>query len=315
VVDDFEPWHQFVSSLLQKAPWLEIVGQAFDGGGAVQKVQELRPDLILLDIGLPVLNGIEVCQRIHSAYPDSRILIVTEQRPWEIAQEALRAGANGYLVKINAYRELLPAIQAVLDGKRFVGADVLTRRDNGSGADRPRGLHNVEFYGDDQGFLEDVAQFTGAALVAGRAAIVAMTGSHREALFSRLQDRGLDILSAIAEGRYIALDASDALSAVTRAGRPDASLFLGLWNDLIPRVAKAGKIGDSRIAIFGECVDLLWSQGRVDAAIEFERLGNRLMSIHDIDILCGYSLHNLKGGMHDEDFQRICAEHSAVYVQ
>lgn len=301
--------------MLQKAPWLEIVGRAFDGSEAVRKAQELRPDLILLDIGLPILNGIEVCQRIHQADPDCKILIVTEQRPWEIAQEALRAGANGYLVKVNAYRELLPAIEAVLDGKRFVGADVLTRRDNGSSADRPRGLHNVEFYVDDQGFLEDLAQFAGTALIAGRAAIMVMTGSRREDLFSRLQDRGLDMPAAVAEGRYLAVDAAGALSTVMRGGRPDPSLFLSLWDDLIRRAAKAGKIGDSRVAIFGECVDLLWSQGKVDFAIELEGLGNRLMSMYDIDILCGYSLRRLKGGMHDDNFQRICAEHSAVFVQ
>ena len=120
VVDDFQPWHRFISTTLQKQPELQVVGQAFDGLQAVQQAQQLQPDLILLDIGLPKLNGIEAARRIREVSADSKILFVSENRSWDIAEEALRTGALGYVVKSDAASELLPAIQAVLQGQQFV---------------------------------------------------------------------------------------------------------------------------------------------------------------------------------------------------
>ena len=120
VVEDSEPWRRFISTTLQKQPELEISGRASDGLEAVQQVKELQPDLILLDIGLPTLNGIEVARRIREVSPASKVLFVTETRSPEIAEEALNTGASGYVVKSDAGRELLPAIKAVLQGKRFV---------------------------------------------------------------------------------------------------------------------------------------------------------------------------------------------------
>ena len=131
-VDDFEPWRRFVCSALQKQRELQMIGEASDGLEAVQKAQELRPDLILLDIGLPTLNGIEAARRIHQVAPGSKILFVSEIRFPEIAEEALSTGACGYVVKSDAARDLLPAVKAVLEDKRFVSAslaghDLLTR--------------------------------------------------------------------------------------------------------------------------------------------------------------------------------------------
>src|SRR4030095_8425698 len=93
-----------------------------DGAEAVQQAQELQPDLILLDIGLPTLNGIEAARRIRKVSPTSKILFVTENRSTDIVEEALSTGASGYVVKSNAGSELLPAIEAVLRGKQFVSA-------------------------------------------------------------------------------------------------------------------------------------------------------------------------------------------------
>ena len=124
VVDDYKPWRRFVSTTLQKQPELQIVGQVTDGFEAVQKAQQLQPDLILLDIGLPTLNGIEAARRIREVSPKSKILFVSENRSWDIVEEALRTGAGGYVVKSDATDELLPAVEAVLKGKRFVSASL-----------------------------------------------------------------------------------------------------------------------------------------------------------------------------------------------
>lgn len=124
VVDDYEPWHRFVSTMLQKQPELQIIGAVFDGLEAVQQAQELHPDLILLDIGLPTINGIEAARRIRESAPQSKILFVSENRSFDIAEKALRTGAAGYVVKSDAASELFPAIKAVLEGKRFISASL-----------------------------------------------------------------------------------------------------------------------------------------------------------------------------------------------
>ncbi len=120
VVDDFEPWRQFVCSTLQKqSRWWNIV-QSSEGLDAVKKAQELQPDLILLDVGLPNLNGIEVARQLCVVSPNSKILFLSENLDADIAAEALGTGARGYVVKTDAQNELLAAVETVITGKRFV---------------------------------------------------------------------------------------------------------------------------------------------------------------------------------------------------
>lgn len=122
VVDDFEPWRRFACSALSREPELEFIGEVWDGLVAVQKAQELQPDLILLDIGLPGLNGIPAARKIRNVSPKSKILFVTENRAEEMVIEAFRSGGWGYVVKSDAGSELLPAIRAVLRGELFASA-------------------------------------------------------------------------------------------------------------------------------------------------------------------------------------------------
>ena len=119
VVDDYEPFRRFICSTLRR-PELQIVGQASDGLEAVQQAEELQPDLILLDIGLPSLNGIEVARQIRKLFPRSIILFVSQESSADVVQEALAMGALGYVVKAHAGSDLLPAVGAVLEGRQFV---------------------------------------------------------------------------------------------------------------------------------------------------------------------------------------------------
>ena len=122
VVDDYEPWRRLLVSTLQKQQELELIAEAPDGLEAVKQAQEIRPDLVLLDIGLPSLNGIEVARRIKAGANYAKILFVSENRCRDIVKEALSAGASGYVIKAEASTDLLPAIRAVLAGGRFVSA-------------------------------------------------------------------------------------------------------------------------------------------------------------------------------------------------
>jgi DNA-binding NarL/FixJ family response regulator len=118
-VDDFEPYRQFVSSLLHGRPDLQLVGVVSDGLQAVEKAQELQPDLILMDIGLPGINGIEAARRIHTLVPNSKIIFLTQESAPEVIQEAKSLGASGYVLKMDAETDLLTAVQMVLQGKQF----------------------------------------------------------------------------------------------------------------------------------------------------------------------------------------------------
>jgi DNA-binding NarL/FixJ family response regulator len=120
VVEDSEPFRKFICSTLEKRPELQIVGEISDGLVAVQKAEELQPDLILLDIGLPTLGGIEVARQIRKLSPESRILFVSQNTSVHVVRGALAEGAKGYVAKTNARRELLTAVDAVLRGEQFV---------------------------------------------------------------------------------------------------------------------------------------------------------------------------------------------------
>ena len=124
IVDDYEPWYRFVSNTLRNHSEFEIIAETTDGLEAVQKAHALQPDLILLDIGLPTLNGIEAARRIRELSPKSKILFLSENRAAEVAQQALNTGAGGYVVKSDAASDLLPAVKAVLEGKRFISASL-----------------------------------------------------------------------------------------------------------------------------------------------------------------------------------------------
>ena len=121
MVDDYEPFRQFLASRLQDTSSVYVCWEASDGLEAVQKAEELRPDLILLDIGLPKLNGIEVARRIGKVSPGSKILFVSLESSADAVQEALGTGARGYVVKTDAGSELVEGVNAVLRGERFVG--------------------------------------------------------------------------------------------------------------------------------------------------------------------------------------------------
>ena len=122
LVDDYEPFRRFLACTLRERRGLQIVGEASDGIEAVCRAEELKPDLILLDIGLPSLNGIEVARQIRRLAPESKILFVSQESCSDVVHEALSLGAAGYVMKTMARSELLAAVEAVLEGGQFLGS-------------------------------------------------------------------------------------------------------------------------------------------------------------------------------------------------
>jgi two-component system, NarL family, response regulator LiaR len=138
VVDDHEVVRRAVCSLLTNDSTLDVVCQTADGEQAVVKAEELQPDLVLLDISLPGISGIEAARRISRVSPNSHIIFLSQHDSLQMVEDALRAGGHGYVAKMDAGSELLKAIRSVREGKRFVSQRILSqgwRADLQNGAD------------------------------------------------------------------------------------------------------------------------------------------------------------------------------------
>jgi len=120
VAEDSAPFWEFIRSTLAERPDVQVICDVADGLEAVQKAELLEPDLVLLDIGLPTLNGIEAARQIRKLAPESKIIFVSQESSCEVVQEALNLGAWGYVVKTRAVIDLLAAVDAVVEGKHFV---------------------------------------------------------------------------------------------------------------------------------------------------------------------------------------------------
>jgi DNA-binding NarL/FixJ family response regulator len=313
IVDDFKGWRLQVRLLFQARPEWQVIAEASDGSEAVQMAEELKPDLILLDIGLPKLNGIEAARRIRRFSPSSKIVFVSMNNGLDIVRAALSTGALGYVLKTDARVELLPAVDAVLRGNQYVSSSLEGYEFAETSVEKAPHHHEVQFYSDDAVFLDAFARFIAAALSAGDAAIVVATESHREALALRLKTQGLDVDVAIQQGTYIPLDVVKALSAFMVNGMPDSARFFEVVSGLIEAAAKATKREHPRVVACGECSPLLWAEGKPDAAIRLEQLWDQIGTTFAVDILCGYALSSFHGKEDEHVFQSICEKHSAVY--
>lgn len=202
LVEDYEPWRLSVRSMLLNLREVQVIGEVSDGLAAVQQSQVLQPDLILLDIGLPMLNGIEAARRIREVSAASKILFVSENRSWDVAEEALRSGGSGYVLKSKAASELLPAVEAVLQGKPFLSVgltdlDPINLKDKSATHRLENTSREVRLYPDDAGLVNGFARSIKDALNDRSVVVVAATESQRTAILHRLNTDGVDVEDAV----------------------------------------------------------------------------------------------------------------------
>jgi PAS domain S-box-containing protein len=176
------------------------------------------------------------------------------------------------------------------------------------------GEHVVYFYQESDSLLEALCNFVGPALGAGNAAIIIATKVHREGLQHRLTGRGLDTQKASKQGRYVALDAPEILSKIMVKGMPDGARFFEVVGGTIARTRALLEPASPEIVLFGEMVSLLWTEGKIDAAIRLEQLWNELAKKHSFSLRCAYPVANFYGENNAQPLMRVCAEHSAVVV-
>jgi DNA-binding NarL/FixJ family response regulator len=326
VVEDFAPFRQLICSLLANNPNLKVIGEVSDGLAAVRTAEEFQPDLILLDIGLPSMNGIEAARRIRQLSPNSRILFVSQESSADVVEEALCSGALGYVVKMHAGSELLAAVEAVLRGTQFVSGGVRKNLVTGSQHDLsllsavPRNPqssrnHKVQFCSDDESLVKGFARFIEGALNAGKTVIAIATEPHRIALLETLQAQGLNVDAAIERGSYIPLDVADTLATFMVNDLPDPVLFQKSASELLKAASRSAGGSPARMAACGECAPTLWAQGNAEAAIRLEHLWDEFGRTHQVDIFCGYLMRALRRDQEHSVYERICAEHSSVYSE
>jgi DNA-binding NarL/FixJ family response regulator len=301
VADDFQPFRRFIASTLERRSDVQVICEVSDGLEAVQKAQELQPDLVVLDIGLPTLNGLEVARRIRRRSPNSRIIFLTLVSDPDVVREAFSLGALGYVAKTHAGSELVATVEAVLRGETFVSSSIEPRTMQVSGC------HAVAFYPDDASFVDGFSRFIEPRLRAGNAAIVVAAGSRRDSILHRLRKVGLDMDAAIEMGSYVFVDAADMLCTFVVNDLVDPVRFLNAACDLVT-VSGKSTVKKQRVALCGECASLLWARGNPDAAIEVEQLCNQLAKQFDVEILCGFSLSSFYREEDREVFERICRE-------
>ena len=318
VVDDYEPWRRFYSTTFQKRPDLRVISEASDGLEAVQQAQQLQPDLILLDIGLPSVNGIEAARRIRDVSPTSKILFVSENRSNDIVKEALSTGAGGYIVKSDAGSELLPAVEAVLESKRFIspsvtGRDLNVPKDDNAATTH---CHEVAFYPDDASVVDGYARFIESALKSGNAVIVVATDAHRASLLPRLEADGVNVacrhrtweLYPVGPRRHTIKIDSQRVNGTLNPVR--CKQVIG---DLIMGAAKGVKGEHGRVVVCGEIAPTLLSKGNAEGAIKLEHLWDEITKGYGVHTLCGYLSSAFPNKENNPIFERICAEHSAVH--
>jgi DNA-binding NarL/FixJ family response regulator len=113
VVDDFAEYRKVIPLMLARNPCFQVIGEASDGLEAVLKAVQLKPDLVLMDIGLPSLNGIEAARKIRELVPESKIIFLSQESSADVVQEAMGSGGSGYVVKAKAGKDLFTALENV----------------------------------------------------------------------------------------------------------------------------------------------------------------------------------------------------------
>jgi DNA-binding NarL/FixJ family response regulator len=299
VVEDYEPLRRLVCSLLQ-LNHLQVVGEASDGLEAVQNADLLQPDLIILDLSLPKLNGLEAARQLQKVAPEARIIFLSDETSPEVASEAFNLGAAAYIHKLQTYNELLPAIERVLRRKQAV-------------AQHPSCRHEMILYSDHDGLLKSFSDFVVNAMKSSRPALVIATPTLLDGILQTLTTEGFDVAGALSAKTLVAVDVYEVLSSIMVDGSIDP---IRARNGSAVRLEEMARVANgARIAACGIVAPTLWEQGKKHEAALLEELWDELLMEYEIDSLCAYSVHSFVGDRDNHHIRSISDRHSAVYSQ
>jgi DNA-binding NarL/FixJ family response regulator len=309
VVEDHAPFRRVICELLRQRADVQIVGEAADGLDAVCQAEALRPDVVMLDIGLPGQSGIEAARRIRAMVPDAKLMFVTIESSLEIVARAFSTGAHGYVYKPRAHRDVLPVLDAIMGGAQFVSGGLARIAQGDSLACHQ---HHVVFYSSDDVLVQAFTRFIGGALDGGKAVIVLLNEAHEESVRRSLRASHVDVDRAIRQKRYVPMIISEMLAQVMVNGRVDPIRFQNAADALLADVERQAMNQGAGIAACGECAPTLWANGNVEAAMQLEHLWDEIGKSRQIDILCGYPMIARDEAV--KAVRSLCAEHTAVEI-
>lgn len=335
LVEDFCTFRRAIHTMLESHAEFQVVGEAEDGEAAIQLAAKLLPDIILLDINLPKRNGLQIMPQVLKLSPSSKIVFLTQEPSTEVAEEALRLGARGYIVKSDAGSELLKALEAIMREERYLSQRLTTQMTSetlrglgitkagtpqaanggipGSQRESIQCAHEAHYYVHDRDFLDSLEACVSKALSEGDAVIVFVTLSHQLALCRRLQTMGLTLSDELRTGRLRLVDAEATISGYLGVALPHEARSREETELLIESADKT-RIGEhSRVCVFGECLSLLYARGNADIVLALERLWGKLARTHNLYLRCWYQMSQEQLKRDRQFFRKVCEEHTEVH--
>ena len=337
IVDDSELMRRGIRSLLGKrTDWL-VCGEAKDGLEATEKARELRPDVVLMDLSMPRMGGAEAIRILRAEFPDTAVIIVSQNDPDVLRRHAAELGAYGYIAKGDLTRDLVDMVERVGGNDRslpdsfYLSRSVRAVEDGrGASADRKvaggervqKGLaeawssvltgagprdHIVQLYQDQQFLNRAVCRFAAAAIANGEGVILIPTIAHWDAFKSRLKDE-VDVKAAEDRGQLTIVNADEFLPAFLRDGMPDSPVFLALAANVVSRARGEGRY--PKVRCWGEMVSLLWERGDIAASMNLEDLFDQLAQQQNMAVFCSFLMDNFNGEVHARILPRLGENHS-----
>jgi DNA-binding NarL/FixJ family response regulator len=282
IADDHAPLRRSIRSLLESHAQWSVCGEAADGEEAIEEAERLRPDVVLLDISMPKLNGLEAARRIRQSVPTAQLLVLTMHSSDQLPEEARRAGARDVVMKSDADRSLIGAIESLRAPDRAIPL---------AGSVIRQWRHVAAFFRSEEERYRVLAPFIADGLAVGEKAIHIIDPPDRDRHVRRLTEAGIDVAGAVARHQLVLLPWNE---AYLRDGRFDQQAMIDLLRQMLGEGTAQGYPLTRGIA------HMEWAlQDRpgVHDLIEYEwRLNDVLAECDDV-VICAYDLTKFTGAV------------------
>jgi len=305
LADDHLPFLEAARRLL--APACDVVALASDGRRALEMAQDLRPDVVVLDVSMPGLNGLQTLEHLRRNLPDTRVIFCTSHQTDDIVAAALKAGAHGYVLKSRVHVDLISAIEHALADRLFVPSLASLQAVAGN-------RHTLVLHAGNDRFLEDVCRLLHPTLRSGDPVAVVTCDATRVGIARRLEARHINLGLLANRGQYVDQDSALALSHVMHDVRPDQDRLMEMIGEFERLRLSAPNGSRSRLTIVADLTVALWRGGKFEAALALERTWDELTRTLPFSTVCvipAECFARSGAGLH---LPTLCDAHSAVTV-